>query len=134
MSEEVVSRVEELERRVIALETAIRGTPETPPAGAKSLSVREFIISKSPKTSVDTTLLIAYHMEKFARVSPFNHDDLVSGFAQAKEPLPSNLSDTVYKNVRRGFLTEAKEKKDGSKAWVVTNSGERFVDNGLKER
>lgn len=66
-------------------------------------------------------------------VSPFNHDDLIGGFAQAKESLPKNPSDTVYKNIKRGFLTESPEKKSGSKAWIVTNSGERFVENGLKE-
>jgi len=46
---------------------------------------------------------------------------------------PKNPSDTVYKNIRRGFLTESPQKKGGSKAWIVTNSGERFVENDLKE-
>ncbi len=132
MSADLASRVEGLERRIAALEALVPHTPELP-TRAKPMSLREFVISKSPKTSVDVALLIAYHLEKFARVSPFNHDDLIRGFAEAKEPLPSNPSDTVYKNIRRGLLTETKEKKDGMKAWIVTNSGERFVENGLKE-
>ncbi len=132
MNENIANRVEQLERRVAAIEALMSRTPDTP-TGAKPMSIREFVISKDPKTSVDTTLLIAYYLEKFAGVSPFNHDDLIRGFAEAKEPLPSNPSDMVYKNIRRGFLTETKEKKNGMKAWIVTNSGERFVENSLKE-
>jgi len=30
-------------------------------------------------------------------------------------------------------MDEAKEKKDNKKAWIVTNSGERFLENGFKE-
>jgi len=133
MNEDIANRVEKLEHRVAAIEAWMSRTPE-PPTGAKPTSLREFVISKGPKTSVDTTLLIAYYLEKFDGISPFNHEDLIRGFAEAKEPLPSNPSDMVYKNIRRGFLTEAKEKKDGMKAWIVTNSGERFVEKGLKER
>ncbi len=132
MTEDLSSRIADLERRVAALEAAKQPAPE-PPTSAKPLSVREFVISKSPKSSVHTTLLIAYYLEKYSKLTSFNHDDLVHGFAQAKEPTPGNLSDMVYKNIRRGYLTEAPEKKDGSRAWVVTNSGERFVENGLKE-
>src|SRR2546422_518415 len=101
MEEDLVKRVQELERRVSTLE-GLTLRPAIPPAGTKPLSIREFVISKGPKTSVDTTLLIGYYLEKFSNVSPFNLDDLNGGFAQAKEPRPSNPSDTVYKNARRG--------------------------------
>ena len=132
MTEPLSGRVEQLERRMSALEAWTQSTPE-PPTGAKPTSVREFVKSKQPKTGIDTTQLIAHYLEKFDGVSPLNLEDLTRGFAEAKEPLPSNPSDTVYKNIRRGFLTEAKEKKGGTKAWIVTNSGERFVENGLKD-
>ena len=132
MSEDFVQRVEALERRVAAIEMLIQKTPEPRPE-TKPLSIREFLISKSPQTSADAALVVGLYLEKFSAVSPFNLDDLTSGFAQAKEPLSKNPSDLLYKNVKRGFLMEAPEKKNGSKAWVVTNSGERFVENGLKE-
>ena len=72
-------------------------------------------------------------LERFSNVSPISLDDLAKGFASAKEPLPANPSDLLYQNVRRGFMMEAAEKKGGSKAWIVTNSGERFVEKDLKE-
>jgi|SRR5205809_4030269 len=132
MSEDISNRIQNLERRVSTIETWMKGEPDRP-AIPKPTSIREFVNLKNPSTSAETALLIAYYLEKFSAVSPFNHDDLIGGFAQAKEPLPKNPSDTVYKNIRRGFLTESPQKKGGSKAWIVTNSGERFVENDLKE-
>lgn len=132
MNEELPKRIEDLERRVAAIEAWMHRTPE-PPASGKPLSIREFVTAKSPKTKVDTALLVGFYFERFSGISPFNLDDLMQGFGQAKEPLPANPSDLLYQNVRRGFLMEAPEKKGGSKAWVVTNSGERFVENGLRE-
>jgi len=131
MNEDVASRIEELERRVAAMEVWMKLRPESP-RDMKPLSIREFLLSKAPKTKVDTALVIGFHLEKFANVSPINLDDLSKGFAQAKEPLPANPSDLLYQNVRRGFMMESAEKKGGSKAWTVTNSGERFVENNLK--
>ena len=132
MSDELANRIEELERRVAAMEALMKLGPE-PLRDKKPLSIREFVLSKGPRTKVDTALVIGLHLERFSNVSPINLDDLAKGFASAKEPLPANPSDLLYQNVRRGFMMEAVEKKDGSKAWIVTNSGERFVENGLKE-
>ncbi len=127
--EELARRVEELERRVEALE----GAPRPPAAtGAKKQSLREFLKSKDPKNSVDASLFIAYYMEKDGSLTPFTVEDLGAGFDDAREPRPGNMSDMVYKLARRGLVAEAPEKKGGSKAYVVTNSGERFVENGLK--
>jgi hypothetical protein len=132
MNEDLERRIEQLEQRVAAIEAAMQRTPP-PPADVKAVSIREFLISKAPKTKVDMALVIGYHLEKQSQISPFNLDDLTGAFAEAKEPLPANPSDLLYQNVKRGFLMEAREKKAGSKAWVVTNSGERFVEHGLKE-
>ena len=85
------------------------------------------------KTSVDATLLTGFYLEKSAKVSPFTSDDLSRGFAEAREPRPGNLSDMIYKNVRKGFFTGAVGKKEGSKSYIVTNSGQRFIENGLHD-
>ena len=63
----------------------------------------------------------------------FNTKDLAEGFRSAKEPPPTNMNDKVNLNIRKGHMMEAKEKKDKSKAWVLTNSGEKFVEEGLPE-
>jgi hypothetical protein len=130
MNEELLKRLEDLERRVAVLEKPA-STP-LPPQNAKPLSLREFMLSKSPQTEVDVAIVIAYYFEKHSGISSFTSEDLKNGFAQAKEPSPVNPSEVLAKNARKGFIMEASEKKKGLKAWVLTNTGERYVENGLK--
>lgn len=130
MNEEMVKRIEDLERRVAALEKP--ASPHRSPQNAKPLSLREFVLSKSPQTEVDAAIVIAYHLEKHDGISSFTSEDLKNGFAQAKEPSPVNPSEVLAKNARKGFIMDAPEKKKGLKAWVLTNTGERYVENGLK--
>jgi len=66
-------------------------------------------------------------------MSSFNVKDLERGFREAKEKAPANINYNVIQNIKSGYMAEAKERKDKLKAWYLTNSGERFVENGLKK-
>ena len=46
--------------------------------------------------------------------------------------MPANINDAVNKNIEKGYIMDAK-KKDSKKAWTLTATGERFVENDLKE-
>ena len=63
-------------------------------------------------------------------MSSFNTDDLRQLFGAARVPLPKNLNDAINKNIRKGFITEATERKNDKKAWVITISGEQSFDGG----
>jgi hypothetical protein len=64
-------------------------------------------------------------------VTPFNVADLEATFRAAREKLPKNINDAANKNVARGFLMEAREKKDSKKAWQLTATGERSVEQEM---
>ena len=49
-------------------------------------------------------------------MSSFNVDDLSRGFELAKEAIPSNINHKVILNIKKGHLTEAREKKGTKKA------------------
>jgi hypothetical protein len=121
--------LEQHENRIRALE----GGHREKPTGRKSQSIKEFMLEKKPGNDVLKTLVVAYFAEIRDKVSPFNLKDLEGGFREAKEPLPGNLSDKVAKNIRKGHMMESKEKKDGFDSWTLTSTGERFVENGLKD-
>jgi hypothetical protein len=123
-----------LEKRVAQLEAAQTGK-SIQPAGrdSKGISVKEFIIGKRPSNDVEKTLAIGYFLEKYTGATSFNVDDLGRHFQLAKEATPTNINDKVNMNIRKGHMAEAKEKKDNKKAWIVTNSGEQFVENGFAE-
>ena len=116
-------RIREIESRFSRVESPIR---------EKALSIKEFILTKKPEDDVQRTLVIGYFLEKNKKLTSFNVDDLREGFRTAKEPAPENLNDKVFRNVKNAHMMEAEQKKDSKKAWVLTSSGERLVENGLK--
>jgi hypothetical protein len=124
-----------LEKRVTELEQRQAAPPGKPAQGdLKEMSVKEFMLQKRPSNDVEKTLAIAYFLEKFAGLASFNVDDLGKYFQLAKEATPTNLNDKVNLNIKKGHLAEAKEKKERRKAWIVTNSGEKFVEGGFSDQ
>ena len=112
------------------LEQLIR---KEPASVRKGLSIKEFIIAQEPKNEVQKTLAIGYYLEKYEGESPFNLKDLRRGFRKAKEKLPSNLSDKVYRNMTKGHMMEVEERKDNLTAWMLTNSGESLVESRFQQ-
>ena len=83
------------------------------------------------KSEAQKTLALGYYLEHVEGVSSFNIDDLVSVLQAAKEKRPKNINDMVNKNIGRGLFMEAAEKKDSKKAWVLTFTGEKYVEKEL---
>ena len=101
----------------------------------KKDSIKEFIISKNPKTDVQKTLVIGYYLENYNSMSSFNVDDILKGFKDAKEkaPLRKKVYDKISSNIDKGYMMISDEAKR-NKSWVLTNSGERYVENDLKQK
>ncbi len=137
MLQEILSTVKNLEQRISLIEDGASSTNivtmERPTVSAKKMSIKEFLIQVSPTNGVQTTLAIAYYMEKYDGVSPINAADIEKGFRAAKEPVPSNINDKTNMCVKNGHLMEAEEKKDSMKAWIVTRSGEQVAEKGFSK-
>jgi len=131
MLSDIKSQLEDHEKRIAYLEKRPDDKGETT---TKKLSIREIFISKKPKTDVDKTLLVGYYLEIFQDYTSFNSSDIEVGFRSIKEPPPVNINDAVNKNIRKGFIMSAEEKKDNKQAWVLTNLGIQYVDNDLKKQ
>jgi len=127
---DLMKKLDDHENRISALE----GMPaKRTQVEGKKLSVKEFLLTKKPNDDVQRTIVIGYYLEHFESMDRFNARDLADGFRSAKEPPPTNINDKVNLNIRKGHMMEAKEKKDKFKAWVLTNSGEKFVEEVLPE-
>ncbi len=125
------SRVDALEKRVALLESrvaALEGSYAEPKRRGRKLSIKEFLLSKSPRSDVEKTLVIGAYLEKFEMLESFNTKDIGTGFRRAKEKVPTNIADMIQKNVAKGYMDLAEEEKDGLKAYYLTNSGEKHVD------
>lgn len=125
---DIMKKLEDHEHRIAVLERM----PERAESKGKKLSLKEFILTKNPTDDVQRTLVIGYYLEHFGGVSAFNAKDLTEGFRSAKEPVPLNINDKVNSNIAKGHMMPVKEKKDKLKAWILTNSGERLVEEDLK--
>ena len=128
--DDVLKKLSDHEERISALEKLLKSEHKVVP---KSISIKEFILQKHPKTEVGRTLVIGYYLEHYRNVTPFNAKDLERGFREAKETIPKNINLAVIGCIERGHMMEAESKKDKKKAWTLTGTGEGFVEGGLKE-
>lgn len=107
-------------------------TPASPIAPAKQ-TVRGFVLEKGPADDVQRCLVIGYFLEKRDELKSFNAKDIEKGFVDAREKVPGNVADKILKNVWKGHMMQVPEEKDGLKAYVLTNSGTKFVESGLSQ-
>lgn len=128
----IEQRMEELEERVASLEQVLLLRKSYTTVKMKKISAREFLMTKELKTDTQKALALGYYLEHVEGMPSFNIDDLVVVFQAAKERRPQNMNDMVNKNITRGFLMDATEKKGNKKAWVLTSTGEKYVEEELK--
>ena len=119
------------EQRLSTLESARR---EMGGAGSpKPKALTEFLLEVKPANLRQVTLAIGYYLERHLGCGSFNISNLRKGFRTAKHKPAKNVNDMVNKNIKRGHMTEAPGKKDQTTAWVLTNSGERYVESAFQE-
>jgi len=129
--ESLTARLGKLEDRVAMLERGGRSAASIGPIQGKKLSVKEFLMSKTVESELQRVVALAFYLERQEGLTSFNVADLENAFRSAREKLPKNMNDAVNKNIARGFLMEAAEKKDSKKAWQLTATGERFVEQEM---
>jgi hypothetical protein len=135
MQNELEKRIIDLEKRVSELEKKNQNSPTSTisPEREKKVSIKEFLVTKKLDDDVKRTLAIAYFLEHIEKNESLNTEDLKQGFQLAKCPLPKNINDKVNMNIKNAHMMETGEKKNGTKAWVLTASGEQFVEVELSK-
>jgi len=91
-------------------------------------SIREFHTQKgSPSKHTDTAMIIAYWLEKYRGTPSYNYVDIENAYGEALISKPSNTSDVMNSNQKKGYLIPAGD-KDGKKAWRLSKSGEEYIE------
>ena len=131
---EIENLLRKHEERINKLEAKLLKSDQSPSEEiVKDLSTKEFILEKKPDGMYQIGLAIAYYLEKYKSFPCFTREDLADGFKQAREPLPKNLSAVIYKNAERGYFMDANKKKNNKNAWMLTNSGEKLVEDNFQK-
>jgi len=111
-----------------------RSRPElaSPKAGSpkqeKPYSPAEFISSKAWTSEVEKVVLAGYFLEHFAGSSGYSLDEIRRCLIAARVSLPRNLSLAILQAGRKGMVMEVPSQERSRKVWVLTQSGERYVE------
>jgi hypothetical protein len=99
-------------------------------ASSKAVSVGEFIRQFGFKRHTDLVLAFGYYLEQHSGVKEFTPADINNCYYEAKME-PSNTSQAIILNIKRGLLMVAKvdkkNAKGGSKKYTLTSSGENHL-------
>ncbi len=132
----ILDAIKGLDARITQIEGGTKGAggdKTAARASAKKLSIREFLLKHPPTTDVQRTLAVGHYLETHEGMGSFTKADLEKGYRDAKHTLPSNMSMNIKHCITAGNMMEAKEKKANKTAYVVTATGEQFVDGGYKK-
>lgn len=89
----------------------------------------EFLDRKgNPEKHTDVVAIFAYWNFKKEGLEAFNVKDIINAYDKTRRPKPSNPNQIINQNVSTHIFAEAKEKKDNLKAWVITRTGENYVE------
>ena len=114
---------------IISSETSVLPSSEPKGETGKRMSLSEFMNTKNPKGHDDKILVFGYYIEKFEKSISVNVDDIKKCYQQAKIPPTKNIPTYTSMLERKGYIMASEEKKDNKKAWQLTQSGEKYIEN-----
>jgi hypothetical protein len=90
----------------------------------------EFLAQLNITTHIDRIVAILYYQyhtgNELTTIA-----ELEEAYSSARVRAPRNFSDVLAQCIRKGYAVEAKDRKDGKKAWQITSLGEKFVETEL---
>jgi hypothetical protein len=97
---------------------------------AQGMQINEFLAQRKIRSETDRLCTILYHQIHNGQNSS-TRAEILQAYSSARIQQPTNLSDVIARCIRKGHVIEALEKKDGQKAWQITATGERYVQEEL---
>lgn len=91
--------------------------------------LNEFLASKRIESHPDRITAIAYYAHRTGN-SDISTKDILDAYGRARLRKPQNVHDVIGTCIRRGFLIDT-DKKNGMRAWLITPSGESYVEEKL---
>ena len=115
-----------LEKRVAKLENS--GSSRQNPRNRQT-TIKEFILSKTRKSGVDTAICLLYFIEEFRGHGEegITSDDIKEAFKEAREKSPKNIPDTLAKCANKGWIFND-DNENNRYRWKLTNMGAEYVN------
>jgi len=100
------------------------------PTISPSMTLNEFLASRNPTYHKDRALLVAYYY-LHCKNEPVTTTEIDEAYSLARMRRPKNISDIIAKCVGKGYLVDYRDGKEGNKAWQITKTGEKYVQENL---
>lgn len=97
-------------------------------------TVSEFLALAQPASQPETAVCVAYYMWHSGDRAGMTTEELMAAYAQRRAKRPRNVSDALAKAARKGHIVDAPDRKNGKKAWVITQAGEAYVEARLEQQ
>ena len=91
-------------------------------------SLAGFLREKKFVTGVEIVMGVAYYIEHIDHMGVFTSKDIETALDDARQEKPSNISQMIVQNIKKGYLREVKEKKDGLIAYCVFEKGKNWCE------
>jgi len=96
-------------------------------------NLNEFLPRVDPRSHPQRVVAIAYHALHTGNENGLTTAEFIDAYKRARETRPKNMSDVIATCFRRGFLIDASQRKEGAKSWVITKTGEAYLEAGFQE-
>lgn len=120
--------------RVLLEESAVLAVEEEGGPKIKAVALpeqaSEFLAQKNIKSHFDRIMAILYYHYHSGQKST-TIPELQETYSSVRVKAPRNFSDVLAQCIRKGYVIETLSKKDGKKAWQITPTGERYVEEEL---
>jgi hypothetical protein len=109
-----------------------RSAPAFPSLKPVPTNLNELLVRMKAQSHFDYVAGIAYHQFGSAGDDSVTVADIQNGYARARVRKPKNVYDVIRKSVQKGLLIESPPRQNGEKAWVITPTGEAYVNDKLQ--
>jgi hypothetical protein len=130
-SEEMVRKIENIEKRLMLLESRFVEAAVQDKNNEAKISISEFLSSKDTKSDVKKTVVFAYYIDKYENTPEFTAENILNCFIRSRSTKPANISDKINKCIAKGWISENVSKKEGRKTFYITQTGIQITESNF---
>lgn len=109
-----------------------QGNPSEPQTKLPAnLSVNEFFQKAAPDTHVGRFVCAAFYSFHSGKAEQVTQADILEVYGKLRIKKPQNPADVLNQCVKKVYLIDAPASMNGQRAWVITPTGEKYVEDLL---
>lgn len=98
-----------------------------------TMSVNELFQKAAPDSHPGRFVCAAYYLLHTGKAEQFTVADIIEIYGKLREPKPKNPADVINQCIRKVHIIDAPNPASGQKSWVITPSGEKYVEGLLND-